>query len=84
MVYDPQSSLSAPMSVMGRIIGTIEVQTYEKSAYREEHVTAMRMAANLTAVAIENVGLLERESTARAERGGIESTEGRVSGHRLS
>ena len=62
----PQSSLSAPMAVMGRILGTIEVQTYEKSAYRPEHVTAMRMAANLTAVAIENTGLLERESTARA------------------
>lgn len=62
----PQSSLSAPMSVMGRILGTIEVQTYEKSAYRPEHVTAMRMAANLTAVAIENNGLLESESTARA------------------
>ena len=54
------------MAVMGRIIGTIEVQTYEPAAYREEHVTAMRMAANLAAVAIENVGLLERESTARA------------------
>ncbi len=62
----PQSSLSAPMSVMGRILGTIEVQTYEKSAYTPEHVTAMGMAANLTAVAIENNGLLERESTARA------------------
>jgi PAS domain S-box-containing protein len=62
----PQSSLSAPMSVMGRILGTIEVQTYEKTAYRAEHVTAMRMAANLTAVAIENNALLERESTARA------------------
>jgi len=62
----PQSSLSAPMSVMGRILGTIEVQTYEESAYRVEHATAMRMAANLTAVAIENVTLLERESTARA------------------
>ena len=62
----PQSSLSAPMSVMGRIVGTIEVQTYEKSAYGPEHATAMRMAANLTAVAIENVRLLERESTARA------------------
>jgi PAS domain S-box-containing protein len=57
----PQSSLCAPMAVMGRIIGTIEVQTYEQAAYREE-----RMAANLTAVAIENVRLLERESTARA------------------
>jgi PAS domain S-box-containing protein len=62
----PQSSLCAPMAVMGRIIGTIEVQTYEKAAYRDEHETAMRMAANLTAVAIENVRLLERESTARA------------------
>jgi PAS domain S-box-containing protein len=62
----PQSSLSAPMAVMGRIVGTIEVQTYEKGAYRAEHATAMHMAANLTAVAIENVRLLERESTARA------------------
>jgi len=62
----PQSSLSAPMAVMGRIVGTIEVQTYEKGAYRAEHATAMRMAANLTAVAIENVRLLERESSARA------------------
>ena len=62
----PHSSLSAPMAVMGRIIGTIEVQSYEKAAYREEHATAMRMATNLTAVAIENVRLLERESTARA------------------
>jgi PAS domain S-box-containing protein len=62
----PQSSLIAPMAVMGRIIGTIEVQTYERAAYRAEHATAMRMAANLTAVAIENVRLLERESNARS------------------
>jgi PAS domain S-box-containing protein len=62
----PQSSLSVPMSVMGRIVGTIEVQTYERAAYRAEHATAMRMAANLTAVSIENVRLLERESSARA------------------
>jgi PAS domain S-box-containing protein len=62
----PQSSLAVPMSVMGRVIGTIEVQTYDPAAYREEHATAMRMAANLAAVAIENVRLLERESTARA------------------
>ena len=62
----PQSSLATPMSVMGRVIGTIEVQTYDQAAYGEEHATAMRMAANLAAVAIENVRLLERESTARA------------------
>ena len=53
------------MAVMGRIIGTIEVQSYEQNAYRPEHGTAMSMAANLTAVAIENVRLLKLERTAR-------------------
>lgn len=61
----PDSSMAVPMAVMGRIIGTIEVQSYEKNVYRPEHVTAMSMAANLTAVAIENVRLLKLERTAR-------------------
>jgi PAS domain S-box-containing protein len=61
----PKSSIAVPMAVMGRIIGTIEVQSYQLSAYEHEHETAMSMAANLTAVAIENVRLLRRESSAR-------------------
>jgi signal transduction histidine kinase/CHASE1-domain containing sensor protein/ActR/RegA family two-component response regulator len=61
----PDSSMAVPMAVMGRIIGTIEVQSYERNVYRAEHVTAMSMAANLTAVAIENVRLLKLERTAR-------------------
>ncbi len=61
----PQSSMAVPMAVMGRIIGTIEVQSYTANVYLPEHDTAMRMAANLTAVAIENVRLLRRESSAR-------------------
>lgn len=61
----PESSLAVPMAVMGRIIGTIEVQSYQPQAYQHEHVTAMTMAANLTAVAIENVRLLKLERTAR-------------------
>ena len=61
----PQSSLVVPMATMGRIVGTIEVQSYENVAYRDEHVTAMRMAANLAAVAIENMRLLGHESRAR-------------------
>jgi len=63
--FRPHSSIAVPMAVMGRIIGTIEVQSYEPSAYSHEHETAMSMAANLTAVAIENVRLLRRESSAR-------------------
>ncbi len=61
----PDSSLAVPMAVMGRIIGTIEVQSYKSHAYQPEHVTAMSMAANLTAVAIENVRLLKLERSAR-------------------
>jgi PAS domain S-box-containing protein len=61
----PQSSIAIPMAVMGRIIGTIEVQSYQLAAYRKEHATAMTMAANLTAVAIQNVRLLKREKSAR-------------------
>ena len=63
----PQSSLVVPMSVLGRVLGTIEVQSYDLLAYKPEHATAMRMAANLTAVAIENAQLLALESQARAE-----------------
>ena len=63
----PQSSIAIPMAVMGRIVGTIEVQSYQAAAFREEQATAMRMGANLAAVAIQNVRLLERESTARTE-----------------
>ena len=61
----PDSSMAVPMAVMGRIIGTIEVQSYKANVYRPEHATAMSMAANLTAVAIENVRLLKLERTAR-------------------
>jgi signal transduction histidine kinase/CheY-like chemotaxis protein len=61
----PETSMAVPMAVMGRTIGTVEVQSYQAGVYRPEHVTAMSMAANLTAVAIENVRLLKLERTAR-------------------
>src|SRR5262245_17043430 len=57
----PQSALIAPMSVMGRTVGAVEVQSLEFGVYGQEHATSMKMAANLAAVAIENVRLLERE-----------------------
>jgi PAS domain S-box-containing protein len=57
----PNSALSAPMVIMGRIIGCIEIQSYDFDAYTEEHKTAMRLAASLAANAVENVSLIERE-----------------------
>ncbi|MCI0577115.1 MAG: response regulator [Chloroflexi bacterium] len=56
----PQSSVAVPMSVTGRVIGAFEAQSVEPAAYGREHVTALRMAANLAAVAIENARLLQR------------------------
>jgi PAS domain S-box-containing protein len=57
----PRSALSAPMASMGRVVGCIEIQSYRLGAYSQEHMTAMRMAANLAANAVENVGLIQRE-----------------------
>jgi PAS domain S-box-containing protein len=57
----PRSALSAPMTIMGRTVGCVEVQAQKAGSYQHEHATAMRMAANLAANAVENVSLIERE-----------------------
>jgi signal transduction histidine kinase/CheY-like chemotaxis protein len=64
---DPRSALVAPLMLMGRVIGAVEVQSYDPDVYSEEHATAMRMAASLTASAIENAELLE-QTIAKAEQ----------------
>ncbi|MBI3915317.1 MAG: GAF domain-containing protein [Chloroflexi bacterium] len=61
----PQSSIAVPLTVLGRVIGAFEVQSVERAAFKPEHVTAMRMAANLAAIATENVQMLERERQLR-------------------
>jgi signal transduction histidine kinase/ActR/RegA family two-component response regulator len=55
------------MIVMGRVIGAIELRCLKPAAFRHEHATAMRMAANLAAVAIENVRLLGQEHEREAQ-----------------
>lgn len=57
----PHSALSAPMVIMGRTVGCVEIQSYKRRAYTQEHKTAMSMAAGLAANAVENVALMERE-----------------------
>jgi PAS domain S-box-containing protein len=57
----PRSALIAPMTVMGRTVGCVEVQAHHINAYGQEHATAIRMAASLEANAVENVTLIERE-----------------------
>lgn len=64
---NPSSSMVVPMIVMNRVIGTVEVQAYENDAFEHDHVIALEMVANLAAVAIENVRLIEIEASARSE-----------------
>jgi len=62
---DPDSSVAVPMIVMDRVLGTFEVQAYENDAFHEENVIVLEMVANLAAVSIENVRLIEAEAKAR-------------------
>jgi PAS domain S-box-containing protein len=61
----PQSSLAVPMLVLGRVIGAFELQSLQLAAFKPEHVTAMRLASNLAAIATEHVRLLEIERELR-------------------
>ena len=55
------SSMIVPMTIMGRTIGILEIQSLDNDAYQTEHIAAVQMAANLAANTIENVRLLNRE-----------------------
>ena len=55
------SSMIVPMTIMGRTIGILEIQSVDNDAYQTEHIAAVQMAANLAANTIENVRLLNRE-----------------------
>lgn len=57
----PASAMTVPMAIMGRTIGTLEIQCTTENAYQIEDTTALQMAANLAANTIENVRLLNRE-----------------------
>ena len=64
---DPMSSIVVPMVVQDRVVGTLEVQAHQNGAFDREHAVALEMAANLAAVAIENVRLIEVEARARSD-----------------
>jgi|SRR5215213_1354225 len=61
------SSMIVPMTIMGRTIGIIEIQSVDNDPYQSEHIVAVQMAANLAANTIENVRLLTREREQEAQ-----------------
>jgi hypothetical protein len=80
----PDSSMAVPMAVMGRIIGTIEVQSYEKNVYRPEHVTAMSMGCKSHCGCHRECSTAQTRTHGARSRGRVEPFERRVSRHRFT
>src|SRR5512136_1559501 len=55
-----RSLMAVPLSVMGRIIGAMNVQTAETHAYTDEEIELLSLIANLAAGALEKAALYDR------------------------
>ncbi len=55
-----RSYLGAPMSVSGRVVGVISIQSYAPNAYTQEQIRLLETIANVAGVAIENSRLYEQ------------------------
>jgi len=62
-----ESWLGVPLIIADRLIGVVNVQSYQPGAYTEEHRTLLRTIADLLAVGIEHARLHEQVSR-RAEQ----------------
>ena len=50
----PQSIIYLPLEAKERVLGLITIQSFEKGAYTEQHVSMMRSLASYTAIALDN------------------------------
>jgi PAS domain S-box-containing protein len=57
---ETRSEMALPLSVRGEVIGVLDVQSKEPSAFTEEDVATLRVLADQLAVAIQNARLVER------------------------
>jgi PAS domain S-box-containing protein len=57
---ETRSEMALPLSVRGEVIGVLDVQSEEPSAFTEEDVEILRVLADQLAVAIQNARLVER------------------------
>jgi len=55
----PHSLIFQPMNFAGRVVGLITVQSFERNAYNSKHVEILNTLASFTAVALENVNLVD-------------------------
>jgi signal transduction histidine kinase/ActR/RegA family two-component response regulator len=64
---ETRSEMALPLEVEGQIIGALDVQSTESSAYDDEDVAMLRILAGQVAVAIENSRLFEQTQKALEE-----------------
>lgn len=57
----PRSSLSVPLTTEHETLGAFEVQSTERDAFQGDHVPALRMAAQVAAIAVQNLFFRDRE-----------------------
>ncbi|MEZ4937576.1 MAG: GAF domain-containing protein [Crocinitomicaceae bacterium] len=55
----PHSLIFHPMSIGDRVVGLITVQSFQKNAFTKEHVEIIKTLASFTAIALDNVNILE-------------------------
>lgn len=55
----PSSLIFCPMMIGERIMGVITVQSFEKFAYKPQHVDILKTLGTYTAIALENANLVE-------------------------
>ncbi|MGD9048604.1 MAG: GAF domain-containing protein, partial [Anaerolineae bacterium] len=61
---ETRSEMALPLEVGGQIIGALDVQSRESTAYDEEDVTLLRILADQVAIAIDNARLFARTQEA--------------------
>ena len=60
---DTQSSLYVPMLAKDRVIGVINVQSFEEDYFTQDHANLLNLIGNTAAIAIENARLFEQTQT---------------------
>jgi PAS domain S-box-containing protein len=68
LLPDTRSEMALPMRVAGRVIGALDVQSTDESAFRQDDVEILQVMADQLAVAIEKTRLFEQVQATLEER----------------
>lgn len=64
----PHSLIFYPMNIGDRVIGLITVQSFQKFAFTEQHLDILKTLSAFTAIALDNVNILENLEKTVADR----------------